>query len=116
MDFTLLAANSFEKIGHAVVGVMAVAGAYLIGNWLTWFFLGGIARIVFRKSIQPGVMKFLRVVGGVVLAIAVATFVFGEGGFGWGPGNQQKGDTGAGVPKEENKEKNPEPVPVKKTR
>lgn len=114
MNRIVLAANTFEKVGHAIVGVMAVAGAYLIGNWLTWFFLGGIAHLVFRKSIAPGVMKFLRILGGAVLAIAVATFVFGEGGFGWGPGDQKKGDTGAGIPEKKDPDKKIEPVPAKK--
>src|SRR4051812_39270011 len=98
MDITLLAAGSFENVGRVIVGVLAVGGAYLAGSFLTWFFLGGIARIIFRKSIQTGVMKVLRIIGGVALALAVASYVFGDGGFGWGPGNEKKGDTGPGVP------------------
>lgn len=114
MDLTILAASSIENVGHVVVGVLAVGGAFLAGSFLTWFFLGGIARIIFRRSIPPGIMKLLRIVGGLTLAFAVATFVFGDGGWGLGTGNEKKGDTGAGVPEKKDPEKKIEPIPAKK--
>ena len=105
-----LFASPAENIGQLVIGILAVAGAFLIGHVLTWLFFGGIARFLFKRSMPLGVMKFLRLLGGAALAILVATFVFGAGGMGWGPGNAHKGDIGVGDQKKDQEEAKKEVV------
>jgi hypothetical protein len=112
VDLALYA--SFENVGRIIVGLMAVAGAFLIGSILTWMILGGVAKFFLRRAFPTGLMKICRVIGGVVVAIVVASFVFGDGGFGWGPGDAQKGDLGKGEEKKKEEPKKIDPNKEKK--
>jgi hypothetical protein len=107
----LFAVGAIENIGNVVVGIMAVAGAFLIGNLLTWLIVGTISRVFIKRVVPPKMMKIMRIIGGILLALAVAYWAFREGGFGFG--------TGTGTPMNENKgdqkqEEKKEPTVIQK--
>jgi hypothetical protein len=88
--WTLLAQlpDDFSKnVGLVVIKILAVAGGALIGGLGCGFGAQGLARLLYAGKLPPPVVQILRVVGGVVAALAVALLVFsGIGGGGDGPG------------------------------
>lgn len=86
-----LFANMFDSAGRVVLGVLAVAGGFLIGNLLTLLGLRLLAKFALKRKFNEMLEKALRVIGGLVLAVLVAFLVF-RGGSGWGFGGGGAGD------------------------
>ena len=89
-----LLASMFDNVGKVVLGALAVAGGFLIGNLLTLVACRILAKFAFKRKFNPTLEKALRVIGGIALAILVAFLVF-QGGSGWGFGGGGSGDGSA---------------------
>jgi hypothetical protein len=92
---TALLVGVFSNIGHLVTGLLAVVGAFFVGNILTGILVWSFYRSVKKRKCNPLAMRALRLVGGVLLALIVAAIFFGEGGFGLGGGGETPGTDGA---------------------
>jgi hypothetical protein len=105
----------FSSFGHLVTGLLAVVGAFFVGNILTGILVWSFYRGVKKRKCNPLAMRALRLIGGVLLALIVAAIFFGEGGFGLEGGGETPGPDGvpgkAGLTddsKDSKKEANPE--------
>jgi hypothetical protein len=75
----------FGNVGHFVVGCLAVAGGFLVGNLLVLLICRLLAKLVLTKRMPVLLERALRVLGGLALAVLVAFLVFdGSGGSGGG--------------------------------
>lgn len=87
----MLLAVSPEVIAQAAVNILAVGGAFLVGQWLT-----AAAFWAFTPNTAPGLKRLGRLLGGTALAILVAVIVFGHGQgwtlFGGGGAGLSKGN------------------------
>ena len=91
-----LFANMFNSAGRAFVGILAVAGGFLIGNVAALIVCRLLAKFAFRRTINVNVEKFCRVAGGIIVAVLIALMMF-RGGPGWGFGGSGEGEgPGAG--------------------
>lgn len=91
-----LFANMFANAGRVVLGALAVAGGFLIGNVLTLLLLRVLAKFMWKQRLNETLEKAIRFIGGLALAILVAFLVF-RGGSGWGLGGDGDGQgTGQG--------------------
>jgi hypothetical protein len=94
-----LFADMFDHVGKVVLGALAVAGGFLIGNLLTLVACRILAKFVFKQKFNEKLEKALRVIGGIALAVLIAFLVF-QGGSGWGFGGggsgEGSGDDGKG--------------------
>jgi hypothetical protein len=107
----------FDNPGRVLVGVLAVAGGFLVGNLLTLVLCRLIARAAFHTRMNRRFEHALRILGGIALAVLVAWLVF-RGGPGWGFGGTGSGEgEGAGGPSPKDtdpaKEARPKVVPKK---
>ncbi len=89
-----LYADFIANAGKVFIGILAVAGGFLIGNWLTLLICRVLAKFAFKQKINNTLERALRVIGGIIVAILVALIVF-RGGSGWGFGGSGDGE-GAG--------------------
>jgi hypothetical protein len=110
-------AAMFDNPGRVVVGVLAVAGGFLVGNLLTFILCRLIAKAAFHTRMNRRLEQALRILGGIALAVLVAWLVF-RGGPGWGFGGTGSGEgEGAGGPSpkdtDPSKEARPKVVPKK---
>ena len=113
-DAPLLLA-AFERAGELVVGVLAIAGGFLVGSWLTYAAIKLLGKFVFKKKLEGTPTRLARFLGGMVVAIIVFYFVFGKGGFGWGTGGGTADTQGKGEQKAPDvSEKKDVKEPVKK--
>lgn len=87
----MLIAVTPEVVAQAAVNVLAVGGAFLVGQWLT-----AAAFWAFAPATSPGLKRAGRLLGGTALAILVAVVVFGHGQgwtlFGGGGAGASKGN------------------------
>jgi len=107
----------FDNSGRVVVGVLAVAGGFLVGNLLTLVLCRLVAKAAFHTRMNQRLEQALRILGGIALAVLVAWLVF-RGGPGWGFGGTGSGEgegSGGPSPKETDpsKEARPKVVPKK---
>jgi hypothetical protein len=86
-----LFANMFNSAGKAFVGILAVAGGFLVGNVASLIVCRLLAKFAFRRSINANVEKFVRIVGGIAVAALIALILF-RGGPGWGFGGAGDGE------------------------
>lgn len=106
------------KAGQYVIYVLAVAGGFLIGNWLTWLVCRLIARLFFKRSTHLKLERALRILGGIAVAVLVAFLLF-RFGTGWGLGGSGTGEgegTGGPTPKDANLGKDKQPKVDPKTK
>jgi hypothetical protein len=104
-------ADVATKAGQYVIYVLAVAGGFLIGNWLTWLICRLAARLVLKRSINLQLERALRILGGLVVAFLVAYLLF-RFGTGWGLGGSGSGEgegTGGPTAKDANLGKDKQP-------
>ena len=109
----LLADAVTTKAGQYVIYVLAVAGGFLVGNWLTWLVCRLAARLVLRRSINLQLERALRILGGIIAAVLVAYLLF-RFGTGWGLGGSGSGEgqgTGGPTAKDANLGHGKEPPP-----
>jgi hypothetical protein len=83
------------NLGQTVVNVLAVAGGFFLGAWLSGWLLQRLTRLLTPKKVYPAALWVIRLAGGVAAAWLVALFVFGTGG-GWGFGGPGGGGLGEG--------------------
>jgi hypothetical protein len=107
----------FDSPGRFVVGVLAVAGGFLVGNLITLLLCRLVARAAFHTRMNRRLEQALRVLGGIALAVLIAWLVF-RGGPGWGLGGTGSGEgEGSGGPSPNQtdpaKEVRPKVVPKK---
>ena len=88
-----------EAVAQFAVNILAIGGAFLLGQWLT-----AVALWFLAPKSPPGLRRGCRLIGGTALAVLVAIIVFGHGqgwtlfgggGAGISKGNgptEQKGD------------------------
>jgi hypothetical protein len=110
-------AAMFDNPGRVVLGVLAVAGGFLVGNLLTLILCRLVAKAAFHTRMNHRLEQALRILGGIALAVLVAWLVF-RGGPGWGFGGTGSGEgEGAGGPSpkdtDPSKEARPKVVPKK---
>jgi energy-coupling factor transporter transmembrane protein EcfT len=78
--------NIGQRLGNFIVGVLAVAGAGLVGYLFVALVLRLSVQWVARRRLPKSMSHLLSVTGGVAAALFVAWMVFfgTGGGFGWG--------------------------------
>jgi hypothetical protein len=86
------------RLEQVLIRALAVAGAALVGGLLLGLLGQVAARLVLRRA-RPGLVKALRLGGGLGMGVIAALFFFGSGpgGFGGGPGWGLFGSGGAGA-------------------
>jgi hypothetical protein len=84
-------AAMFDNAGRFLLGVLAVAGGFLVGNLLTLLICRLIAKMAFQTRMNRRLEQALRILGGIALAVLVALLVF-RGGNGWGFGGTGSGE------------------------
>ena len=107
----LLADAVTTKAGQYVIYVLAMAGGFLVGNWLTWLVCRLAARLVLKRSINLQLERALRILGGILVAVLVAYLLF-RFGTGWGLGGSGTGEgegTGGPTAKDANLGKDKQP-------
>jgi hypothetical protein len=107
----LIADALATKAGQYVIYALAVAGGFLIGNWLTWLLCRLVARLFFKRSMHLQLERALRILGGIVVAALVAFLLF-RFGTGWGLGGSGSGEgegTGGPTAKDANLAKDKQP-------
>jgi hypothetical protein len=83
-------AAMFESAGKFVLGALAVAGGFLIGNLLMLLVCRVIAKMAFHTRMNRRFEQAIRILAGIAVAILVAWLVF-RGGPGWGFGGTGTG-------------------------
>jgi hypothetical protein len=86
------------KAGRYVIYALAVAGGFLVGNFVTLVLCRLIAKAMFKKRMPLQLERALRVIGGILVAALVAWLLF-RFGAGWGLGGSGTGEgEGSGGP------------------
>lgn len=89
-------AAMFDNAGKFVLGALAVAGGFLVGNLLMLLVCRVVAKMAFHSRMNRRFEQALRILAGIAVAVLVAWLVF-RGGPGWGFGGTGTGDgEGAG--------------------
>jgi hypothetical protein len=117
VDLLLADADIATKAGRYVMYGLAVAGGYLIGNFLTWVLCRVGAKMMFKRRMAVPLERALRVIGGILVALLVAWLLF-HFGAGWGLGGTGTGEgegSGGQSPNESNKGGGPEKKDTKPT-
>jgi hypothetical protein len=84
-------AAMFDNAGKFVLGALAVAGGFLLGNLLMLLVCRVIAKLAFHTTMNRRFEQALRILAGIAVAILVAWLVF-RGGPGWGFGGTGTGE------------------------
>jgi hypothetical protein len=84
------------NVGQTVVNVLAIAGGFFLGAWLSGWLLQRLTRLLTPKKVYPTALWVVRVAGGAAVALLVAYFVFGTGGWGLGGGGPDGKGPGEG--------------------
>jgi hypothetical protein len=84
-------AAMFDNAGHVVLGVLAVAGGFLVGNILMLLVCRLLTKFVVHTTMNRRFEQALRILAGIAVAILVAWLVF-RGGPGWGFGGAGTGE------------------------
>jgi hypothetical protein len=117
VDPLLADADIATKAGRYVMYGLAVAGGYLIGNFLTWLLCRAGAKMMFKRRMAVPLERALRVIGGILVALLVAWLLF-HFGSGWGLGGTGTGEgegSGGQTPKATDKGGGPEKKDTKAT-
>jgi hypothetical protein len=81
-------ADVSEKFGGLIINGLAVAGAGLIGYFVTLLLVWLVGKAALNRKVPTPLRRILCVVGGVAAALAVYAMLFhgggGHGGGGWG--------------------------------
>ncbi len=104
-------AAMFDNPGRVVVGVLAVAGGFLLGNLLMLLICRIVAKMAFHTRMNRRLEQALRILAGIGVAVLVAWLVF-RGGPGWGFGGTGTGE-GEGSGGEEKSNNPSDPVTPK---
>ena len=78
-------AAMFDNAGKFVLGALAVAGGFLLGNLLMLLICRVVAKMAFQSRMNRRLEQALRILAGIAVAVLVAWLVF-RGGPGWGFG------------------------------
>jgi hypothetical protein len=81
----------FDNAGKFVLGVLAVAGGFLVGNVLMLLVCRLLTKFVFHTTMNRRLEQALRILVGIAVAVLVAWLVF-RGGTGWGFGGSGTGE------------------------
>jgi hypothetical protein len=81
----------FENTGKFVLGALAVAGGFLVGNLLMLIVCRLLAKFVFHTMMNRRLEQALRILAGIAVAVLIAWLVF-RGGPGWGFGGTGTGE------------------------
>jgi hypothetical protein len=84
-------AAMFDNAGRFVLGVLAVAGGFLLGNLLMLLVCRVVAKMAFHTRMNRRFEQALRILAGIAVAVLVAWLVF-RGGPGWGFGGTGTGE------------------------
>lgn len=84
-------ASMFDNAGKFVLGALAVAGGFLVGNLLMLLICRVLAKMAFHTRMNHRLEQALRILAGIAVAILVALLVF-RGGPGWGFGGTGTGE------------------------
>jgi hypothetical protein len=117
VDPLLADADIATKAGRYVMYGLAVAGGYLIGNFLTWLLCRAGAKMMFKRRMAVPLERALRVIGGILVALLVAWLLF-HFGSGWGLGGTGTGEgegSGGQTPNTTDKGAGPEKKDTKAT-
>src|SRR5262245_55112391 len=94
---TPIVADLFSNMGRILIGLFAVAGAFVVGYLLTGIVMWLLYRRFSKaKRCHPLLMRVYRLVGGVLLSLIVAVLFLGEGGLGLWGGGTDDGPHGTG--------------------
>lgn len=101
-------AAMFDNAGKFVLGALAVAGGFLIGNLLMLLVCRVVAKMAFHTRMNRRLEQALRILAGIAVAVLVAWLVF-RGGPGWGFGGTGTGEgEGSGGEQSSNAPSNPD--------
>ena len=84
-------AAMFDNAGKFVLGALAVAGGFLVGNLLMLLICRVVAKMAFQTRMNRRLEQALRILAGIAVAILVGWLVF-RGGPGWGFGGTGTGE------------------------
>jgi hypothetical protein len=84
-------AAMFDNAGKFVLGALAVAGGFLVGNLLMLLVCRVVAKMAFHSRMNRRFEQALRILAGIAVAVLVAWLVF-RGGPGWGFGGTGTGE------------------------
>lgn len=103
--------GSVEQIA---IRCMAVAGAFLIGNFTAGVVMQFLGKFYFKRILPTWAIAWTRIASGLTLAIIAALILFGDGGYGLGgSGGGKPGGPQTPERKEKSDEKKDKETPEK---
>jgi len=103
-------AAMFDNAGKFVLGALAVAGGFLLGNLLMLLLCRVVAKMAFHARMNRRLEQALRILAGIAVAVLVAWLVF-RGGPGWGFGGTGTGEGEGSGGQESSKDKSNSETP-----